>query len=62
MNEKGKAKIRVIETGIQDDSNIEITKGLEAGEEVIIGPYNTVTKTLKTGDEVTAKTEENSKE
>lgn len=46
------AKLRVIETGIQDDSNIEITTGLEEGEEVITGPYNLVTKILKAGDKV----------
>lgn len=46
------AKLRVIETGIQDDSNIEIIGGLKEGEEVITGPYNVVTKTLKTGDKV----------
>lgn len=46
------AKLRVIETGIQDDEKIEITSGLEVGEEVITGPYNTVTKTLKSGDKV----------
>ena len=46
------ARLRVISTGIQDDSNIEITKGLEEGETVITGPYNTVTKSLKEGDDV----------
>ncbi len=46
------AKLRVIETGIQDDSNIEITSGLEVGEDVITGPYNTVTKNLSSGDKV----------
>ncbi len=54
------AKLRVIETGIQDDSNIEITKGLEVGDEVITGPYNVVTKTLKTGDKVMSETEKES--
>ncbi|MBP2832492.1 efflux RND transporter periplasmic adaptor subunit [Aquimarina sp. U1-2] len=47
------AKLQVIETGIQDDSNIEIIKGLEIDDEVIVGPYNVVTKILKTGDKVT---------
>lgn len=47
------AKLRVITTGIQDDSKIEITSGLSDGETVITGPYNTVTKTLKNGDKVT---------
>ena len=35
------AKLRVITTGIQDDSNIEITSGLNEGDDVITGPYNT---------------------
>ncbi len=48
-----KAKLRVVKTGIQDDRNIEIVTGLEPGEVVITGPYNTVTKSLKSGDEVT---------
>lgn len=46
------AKLRVVTTGIQNDTNIEILSGLEVGEEVIIGPYNTVTKTLDPGDKV----------
>lgn len=46
------AKLRVITTGIQDDSNIEITSGLSENDVVITGPYNTVTKTLKSGDKV----------
>lgn len=47
------AKLRVVTTGIQNDTNIEILSGLEEGEEVITGPYNTVTKTLNPGDKVT---------
>jgi HlyD family secretion protein len=50
------AKLRVIKTGIQDDSNIEIRSGLSVDEIVIIGPYNLVTKTLKNGDKVTEET------
>ena len=53
VKEGNKAKLRVITTGIQDNQNIEILTGLEVGETVITGPYNTVTKTLKDGDEVT---------
>ncbi len=49
------AKLRVVETGIQDDKNIEILSGLEEGEEVIVGPYNTVTKSLKGGDKIEVK-------
>ncbi len=46
------AELRIVETGIQDNQFIEITKGLEEGDEVIIGPYNTVTKSLKSGDKI----------
>ncbi len=60
------AKLRVITTGIQDDSNIEITSGLSEEDVVITGPYNTVTKTLKSGDKIevssSKKEESNSEE
>ena len=46
------AILRVVTTGIQDDSNIEIVTGLSEDEVVITGPYTTVTKSLKTGDKV----------
>ena len=46
------AKLRVVKTGIQDDSNIQILSGLKEGETVITGPYTTVTKLLKQGDKV----------
>jgi HlyD family secretion protein len=52
-----KAGIRVIKTGIQDDSNIEVLSGLLEGDEVITGPYNTVTKSLKCDDLITLKEE-----
>jgi HlyD family secretion protein len=50
-----KAKLRVVKTGIQDDTNIEITQGLKKGDVVITGPYTTVTKELKPNDKVTVK-------
>ena len=52
------AKLRVIKTGIQDDKNIEVTSGLKKGEVVIVGPYTTVSKDLKSGDKVTVDTSE----
>ncbi|WP_378185679.1 efflux RND transporter periplasmic adaptor subunit [Aquimarina sp. W85] len=55
------AKLRVVKTGIQDDTNIEITSGLTEGEEVIIGPYTVVTKSLKNGDKVTIENKEQDK-
>ena len=55
VKEGDKAKLRVVTTGIQDDSNIEISSGLSEGDVVITGPYNTVTKKLKSGDLVEIK-------
>jgi len=47
-----KAKIRVIKTGIQDDTNIEVLSGLKKGDIVITGPYTTVSKDLNSNDKV----------
>ncbi len=41
-----------VQTDIQDINNIEILSGLKAGDMVITGPYNLVSKTLKDGDKV----------
>jgi HlyD family secretion protein len=50
-----KAKIRIIKTGIQDDTNIEVMSGLKPGDVVITGPYTTVSKELNSGDKVKLK-------
>lgn len=52
VKEGDKAKIRIVKTGIQDDTNIEIISGLKKGDEVIVGPYSTVSKDLNSGDKV----------
>lgn len=57
-----KAKLRVVKTGIQDDTNIEIISGLKSGEEIIIGPYTTVSKDLVSNDKVRVETEKDKKE
>lgn len=49
------AKLRVVKTGIQDDSNIEILSGLKEGDVIITGPYNIVSKTLNPGDKIQVK-------
>ncbi len=41
-----------VKTGIQDINYIEITSGLKAGDEVVTGPYDVVSKTLKKGTQV----------
>ncbi len=48
----GIAKIKKVETGIQDNTNIQIINGLEEGQEVIVSPYRAVSKSLKNNDEV----------
>lgn len=57
-----KAKIRIVKTGIQDDTNIEITSGLKKGDVVIVGPYTTVTKDLNSGDKVGLKKDSGAKD
>ena len=50
VNDNGKAKLRVVTTGIQDDTNIEIISGLAEDDEIITGPYSMVSKNLNPGD------------
>mgnify|MGYP003413769322 FL=1 len=57
-----KAKLRVVKTGIQDDTNIEIISGLKPGEEIIIGPYTTVSKDLVSNDKVKVESEKEKKD
>lgn len=47
-----KVKKMKVKTGIQDINHIEIKEGLKEGDEVITGPYDIVSKTLKDGTEV----------
>ncbi|MEE4273969.1 MAG: efflux RND transporter periplasmic adaptor subunit [Thermoanaerobaculales bacterium] len=47
----GKSAIRAVETGVADVLDVEITDGLDEGEEVIIGPYRSLKK-LADGDAV----------
>jgi len=58
VNNNGKAELKVVTTGIQDDSNIEITSGLSENDMVITGPYNLVTKKLKSNDKIEEKSSE----
>jgi HlyD family secretion protein len=50
--EDGKAKVRNVKTGIQDNTSIEIIEGLKEGEKVISGPYRAISRTLKDGEDV----------
>ncbi|QGY44884.1 efflux RND transporter periplasmic adaptor subunit [Maribellus comscasis] len=47
-----------VKTGIQDNNSIEILEGISAGDEVVIAPYNAITKSLKDSMLVKKVTEE----
>lgn len=47
-----KVKLLPVKTSIQDINYIEITDGLNQGEQIVTGPYDVVSKTLKNGDKV----------
>jgi HlyD family secretion protein len=47
-----KVKLIPVKTSIQDINNIEVVSGLKGSEQVITGPYDVVSKTLKNGDKV----------
>lgn len=57
VNEKGKAKMIEVKTGISDFEHIEIKSGLKEGQVIISGPYATVAKKLKDGELVKKKGE-----
>jgi HlyD family secretion protein len=52
LEKDGKVNKVKVKTDIQDINNIEITEGLKEGQEVITGPYDVVSKTLKVGKKV----------
>ena len=40
-------KLVAVETGIQDDQNIEIISGLDEGDLIVNAPYSAVSKKLR---------------
>lgn len=50
--EDDRAHRREVETGISDNTHIQILSGVEAGEEVVIGSYRTLSQELSDGDKV----------
>ncbi|TNF70809.1 MAG: efflux RND transporter periplasmic adaptor subunit [Acidobacteria bacterium] len=45
------ARQRAVETGLSDETHVEIVSGLEAGEKVVTGPYRSL-KDLEDGDPI----------
>lgn len=60
----GPDTVRTVEvkTGIQDDAYIEVTSGLEVGEEIVVGPYSAISKKLESGKNYSKKEEKDKKE
>jgi HlyD family secretion protein len=52
VNKQDIAIQKMVKTGIQNDTYIEIYEGLNGNENVIIGPYNTINKKLNNGDKI----------
>ena len=52
LQKDGTVKKTVVKSGIQDINYIEVVRGLSPGEEVVIGPYTAISKTLKDGMKV----------
>ena len=52
IDKEGLVKKVKVKTAIQDINNIEITEGLNEGEQVISGPYEVVSKKIKAKDKV----------
>lgn len=48
----GKAIRIPVETGISDNTHIQITRGIEAGDEIVIGSYRTLSRSLKNDEKV----------
>lgn len=52
LDKEGKVSKVKVKTDIQDINNIEISEGLKEGDQVVTGPYDVVSKTLKAGKKV----------
>jgi HlyD family secretion protein len=46
---EGKAVMKEVKTGIQDNNYIEITEGLNPEDEVIVAPYSAISRQLRNG-------------
>jgi HlyD family secretion protein len=45
--EEGRAWMKEVKTGIQDNNYIEITEGLDPEAEIIVAPYSAISRQLK---------------
>lgn len=52
VDDANKVQMRRVRTGIASDTDIEILEGLKEGEKIVEGPYRTLAKDLKDGDQI----------
>ena len=52
LQNDGTVKKVVVKSGIQDINYIQILSGLKAGDDIVIGPYSSISKNLKNGMKV----------
>lgn len=52
IDKMNKVKPVIVKTGVQDINYIEILSGLSAGDNVVTGPYDMISKQIKAGDKV----------
>jgi HlyD family secretion protein len=52
LQKDGTVKKAVVKSGIQDINYIEVLSGINAGDEVVVGPYSAISKNLKDGMKV----------
>ena len=55
---EGKAWLKEVKTGIQDNTYIEITEGLEKDAEIVVAPYSAISRQLKNDMNVEVVSEE----
>jgi len=55
---EGIAEMVPVETGISNDTDIEVLAGLEKDQQVVAGPYRILSQTLKDGSQVKVKKDE----
>jgi HlyD family secretion protein len=47
VNQSDTARLKIVETGIQDDQYIQIKSGLEEDDDIIVAPYSAVSKKIE---------------
>lgn len=55
INNNGVAKIQAVETGVTDNTHIEIISGLDEGVEIVSGNYTALTRLLKNNSRIEEK-------